>query len=129
MKHMQKLTKAEEEIMHVLWELEQAFVKEIIAKMPDPKPKYSTVATVMRILTDKGFTSYEQFGNTYRYYPLVTKDAYSRATVKTVMSKYFDGSFRKMVSFFVSKEELDTKELDDLMQLLENERKKKDSDD
>ena len=119
---MNKLTKAEEQIMRILWQLKKAFVKEIIAefKVPDDKkPKYTTVATVMKVLENKGFVKSEKFGNSNRYTPIVSEEYYSEFAVKDVMSKYFDGSLSKLVSFFVKKDKVNLNELDDIMGLIE----------
>ena len=80
-----ELTKAEEQVMQILWQLEKAFVKEIIEQMPDPKPAYNTVSTIVRILEKKGFVSYEAFGKTHRYYPLMSKREYTRLFMKNFM--------------------------------------------
>lgn len=119
---MNKLTKAEEQIMRILWQLKKAFVKEIIAEFQvpdDKKPKYTTVATVMKVLENKGFVKSEKFGNSNRYTPAVTEEYYSEFAVKDVMSKYFDGSLSKLVSFFVKKDQVNLNELDDIMGLIE----------
>lgn len=119
---MNKLTKAEEQIMRILWQLKKAFVKEIIAEFQvpdDKKPKYTTVATVMKVLEKKGFVESEKFGNSNRYTPAVTEEYYSEFAVKDVMSKYFDGSLSKLVSFFVKKDQVNLNELDDIMGLIE----------
>ncbi|OJJ15313.1 transcriptional regulator [marine bacterium AO1-C] len=119
---MKKLTKAEEQIMQILWKLKKAFVKEIIAEFPESdeqKPKYTTVATVLNVLEKKGFVAHEKFGNSNRYTPTVTEEYYSEFAVKDVMGKYFDGSLSKLVSFFVKKNKVDINELDDIMGLIE----------
>lgn len=110
-----QLTKAEEQIMHVLWELEKGFVKDIIDKLPEPKPAYNTVATFMKILTDKKFVSYKAYGKTYEYYPLISKDEYSKSFLNSFLGNYFGGSFEKMVSFFVKQNDMDLKDVDELM--------------
>ena len=105
---MKKLTKAEEQIMQILWQLGKAFVKEVIAEFPDlenKKPKYTTVATVLKVLETKGFVAYQTFGNSHQYYALITQEQYSDFAVKDVMGKYFDGSLTKLVSFFVKKKQ------------------------
>ena len=127
---MKKLTKAEEQIMQILWRLKRAFVKEIIAEFPEPedqKPKYTTVATVLKVLETKGFVAHEKFGNSNRYAPTVTEEYYSEFAVKDVMGKYFDGSLSKLVSFFVKKDKVDINELDDIMGLIEEKQQKQDN--
>ncbi len=116
---MKELTKAEEQVMQVLWELEKAFVKDILQMMPKPKPAYSTVSTIIRILETKGFVAHEAFGPTHRYYPVVKKDNYSFFTTKNVINKYFDGSMQKMLSFFADKKEININEMEEIIKLLE----------
>lgn len=123
---MKKLTKAEEQIMQILWQLNKAFVKEVIAEFPEPdskKPKYTTVATVLKVLESKGFITHETFGNSHRYEPLITQEQYSEFAVKDVMGKYFDGSLTKLVSFFMKKNKVNINELDDIMGLIEKQQK------
>ncbi|MBD9180169.1 MAG: BlaI/MecI/CopY family transcriptional regulator, partial [Odoribacter splanchnicus] len=108
---MKELTKAEEQIMQVLWDLNRAFVKEIIDRLPDPKPAYNTVSTIVRILQDKGFVGHETYGKSHCYYPLVDKDTYTRKFLKNFIGNYFQNSFSQMVSFFAKEENVDLKEL------------------
>ncbi len=115
---MRELTKAEEQIMQVLWQKGPCFVKEIIPELPDPKPAYSTSSTIVRILQDKGFVSHKAFGPTHQYYAVVTKEEYSHFTLKKMLNSYFDGSLKEMVSFFSKKEKLDVKEMDEILELL-----------
>jgi predicted transcriptional regulator len=110
-----QLTKAEEQIMQVLWDLEKGFVKDIIEKLPEPKPAYNTVATFMKILKEKGFVDYNAYGKTYEYFPLVSKSEYSNSFLKNFLGGYFGGSFEKMVSFFVKQNDMDLKDVEDLM--------------
>ena len=120
---MKELTKAEEEIMQVLWELDSAFVKDIIAKLPEPKPAYNTVSTIVRILQQKGFVGHETHGKSHKYYPLITKEAYTKSFMKGFVKRYFSGSYRQMVSFFTKEDNLSLNELEQLL----NELKDKDS--
>lgn len=123
------LTRAEEEIMQILWDLERGVVKDIIEKMPEPKPAYNTVSTIIRILESKGFVDHKAYGKTHEYFPLITKDDYSKRFMKGFMKGYFNNSFHKMVSFFSSSEDIDIKELEATMNLmkqqLENRKNKK----
>jgi BlaI family transcriptional regulator, penicillinase repressor len=112
---MKELTKAEEEIMQILWSLEKAFVKDLIEQMPEPKPAYNTVSTIVRILETKGFIAHNAFGKSHQYYPLVERDVYKSFFLKNFMTGYFGGSFEKLVSFFAKDNNLDVKELDQLM--------------
>ena len=120
---MKELTKAEEEIMQLLWTLHKAFVKDIIAEMEDPKPAYNTVSTIVRILQDKGMVSHETVGKSHRYYPLITKEEYSKFKMDHLMSGYFEGSFSKMVSFFMDKKKVNTRELDEILKIIEKNKK------
>jgi BlaI family penicillinase repressor len=120
---IRELTKAEEEIMQQLWELKEAFVKDILEQLPEPKPAYNTVSTVIRILESKGFVGHESFGKSHRYYPLVSKEEYKRFAAGKLMSSYFDNSAKNMLSFFLEKEKLDLKEVDDIMDIIERARK------
>ena len=115
---MQELTKAEEQVMQVLWNAEKAFVKELLAEMQEPKPAYNTVSTIIRILEKKGFVAFNAFGKTHQYYPIVSKEAYKTQISKSLVSKYFEGSFENLVSFFAKKEEIDLEELDQIIKTL-----------
>src|SRR3954467_8206311 len=97
---MQKLAKREEQIMQVFWTLEKAFIKEIIAELPDPKPHYNSVATMVRILEDKGFLGHESFGNTFRYFPVISKEEYQKHAVSDIVKQYFNNSYPSMLAFF-----------------------------
>ena len=117
---MKELTKAEEEIMQVLWKLESAFVKDIIAEFPEPIPAYNTVSTIVRILQKKGFVGHESHGQSHKYHPLITKEAYTKSFMKGVVKKYFSGSYRQMVSFFTKEDNLSLSELEELIQELKS---------
>ncbi|MEL7005934.1 MAG: BlaI/MecI/CopY family transcriptional regulator [Bacteroidota bacterium] len=117
---MKELTKAEEEIMQVLWELRSAFVKDIIAELPDPKPAYNTVSTIVRILQQKDFVGYESYQRSYKYHPLISKEEYTRSFMKGVVKRYFSGSYQKMVSFFTKEDSLSLNELEQLLQELKD---------
>lgn len=119
---MKEITKAEEEVMQVLWELDSAFVKDIIAELPEPKPAYNTVSTFIRILQQKGFVGHEPQGRSHKYYPIISKEAFTKATMKGMVSKYFSGSFKQMVSFFAKEEDLSLAELEQLIKELKKKR-------
>ena len=121
---IKELTRAEEEIMQKLWVLEKAFVKDIIKELPEPKPAYNTVSTIIRILETKGFVDHESFGKSHRYYPLVLKDAYKTFAASKLISSYFDNSAQNMLSFFLKKEKLDVKEMDDILKIIKDAKKK-----
>lgn len=117
---MKELTKAEEEIMQVLWKLEGAFVKDIITELPEPKPAYNTVSTIVRILQQKGFVGHETHGQSHKYHPLITKESYTKSFMKGFVKKYFSGSYRQMVSFFTQEDNLSLHELEELLQELKD---------
>ena len=117
---MKELTKAEDEIMQIMWKLKSAFVKDIIDEMPDPKPAYNTVSTIVRIMEQKGFVGYEKQGKFHKYHPLITKEAYTRTFMKGFVQKYFSGSYQQMVSFFTQEENLSVNELEQLIQELKD---------
>ena len=113
---MKYLTKREEEIMEVFWEKDSLFVKEIIELLAAPKPHYNTISTIVRILEEKGFIGHEQFGNTYCYHALISREEFSRTTIKEVVSKYFNKSYASVVSMFVQDEEISHEEIQELIQ-------------
>jgi BlaI family transcriptional regulator, penicillinase repressor len=112
---MKELTKAEEQVMQILWKLEKAFVKDLIDEIPDSKPAYNTVSTIIRILEKKGFVGHYAFGKTHEYYPLVSKEEYTRSYMRNFMRNYFSGSFKEMVSFFARDDNMSLSQLDDLL--------------
>jgi predicted transcriptional regulator len=117
---MRELTKAEDQIMQVLWKLEKAFVKDIIDQLPEPKPAYNTISTIVRILENKGFVDHTSYGKTYEYYPIVSKESYSKFTVQNVLQNYFGGSMQNLVSFFARNENLSLQEIEALQKELAN---------
>ena len=121
---LKELTKAEEQIMQILWALEKAFVKEIIEKLPEPKPAYNTVSTIIRILETKKFVEHEAFGKSHRYFPVVSKEQYKTFATEKLLNGYFSSSVENMFSFFVKKEKIDLKEADEILKLIENLKKK-----
>ncbi|WP_299105665.1 BlaI/MecI/CopY family transcriptional regulator [uncultured Winogradskyella sp.] len=112
---MKQLTKAEEEIMQALWQLQMANVKSIIDILPEPKPAYNTVSTIVRILESKGFVDYEKQGKGHVYFPIVAKEFYSNQSINKLVDNYFQGSFKSMVSFFVQKNDVDVKDIEILI--------------
>ncbi|WP_421827761.1 BlaI/MecI/CopY family transcriptional regulator [Larkinella sp.] len=115
---VRELTNAEEEIMKVLWKLEKGFVKDVLAELPEPKPAYNTVSTIIRILEKKGLVGYRAYGKTHEYYPLITEEEYKRFEMEQLMSGYFDNSLKKLVSFFVKDRNLSLKEANEIIDLL-----------
>lgn len=126
---MKELTKAEEQVMQILWMKEKAFVKEIIEELPDPKPAYNTVSTIVRILETKGFVDHEAFGKTHRYFPTVSKQNYTQFFMKRVVREYFDSSLREMVSFFADNQSMSAKELEEILNLIQQQINKKEGED
>lgn len=122
---MKELTKAEERIMQLLWKLDKAFTREIVDEFEDSKPSYTTVATVLTVLEQKGFVANEKLGNSKRYYPLVSKAQYSDFALNNVVGKYFEGSLSKLVSFFTEKKDMDLEELNEIMDIIEKNKKEK----
>ncbi len=116
---MKELTKAEDQIMQVLWKLKKAFVKEVIEKLPNPKPAYNTVSTIIRILEKKAFVGHEAFGKTFRYYPLISKKEYSKFYLKSFVGSYFSSSYKQMVSFFTKEESLTLQEMEEMKKLID----------
>ena len=112
---MKELTKAEEQIMQELWLLEKAFVKEIVDKLPEPKPAYNTVSTIIRILEKKGFVDHYAYGKTHQYFPLISKTDYTKSYFKNFISGYFSNSFQEMVSFFAKEDKMTLSELEEII--------------
>ncbi len=119
---MEKLTKREEEIMNFLWDHGPAFVKEIAKNHPEPKPHYNTLSTIVRNLEEKGFIDHENFGTTYRYFTTLSKDEYGHKSIKNSISKYFNNSYKAVVSKLVEDENLS---LEDVQQLIDLAKQKK----
>jgi BlaI family transcriptional regulator, penicillinase repressor len=115
---MKTLTKAEEEIMHILWKLEKGFLRDIIQEFSNPKPHQNTVATILKILVEKGFVGIEAFGRMHRYYPLISKESYSKGRVKSLVKKYYEGSFSNIVSSMVKENNLSIEDLEVLVKQL-----------
>ena len=122
-----ELTKAELEVMQILWDKEAAFVNEILDVMPSPKPAYNTVSTVVRVLEKKGVVGHEAFGKSHRYRPLISKEEYTKSFMQNVMHNFFDNSLPRMVSFFYEKENLSLKETEEILEIASKaiEKKKK----
>jgi len=112
---MKELTKAEEQIMQELWLLEKAFVKEIVDKLPEPKPAYNTVSTIIRILEKKGFVDHYAYGKTHQYFPLISKTDYTKSYFRNFLSGYFSNSFQEMVSFFAKEDKMTLSELEEII--------------
>lgn len=115
---MEKLTNKEEEIMHILWKLEKGFVNDILAAMPEPKPHYNTLSTLIRILEEKGVVSHTAYGKSHQYYPVVSMETYRSMFMEETMQKYFDNSFSNLVNFFVKDNQVSEKELEEIMSII-----------
>lgn len=115
---MKKLTRKEEELMKILWRLEKAFIKDIVEQYPNPKPHYNTISSLVRLLQDKGIIGYTQYGNTYEYYPLISRDEYRRSFANQLVSDYFDNSYMSAVAFFVTEKGLKPEEVEELLRLI-----------
>ncbi len=125
---MKELTRAEEQIMQVLWSLGKAYVKDIIERLPSPKPAYNTVSTIVRILEKKGFVDHEAFGKTHLYRPAVAKKVYTQAFLKSFVRDYFDDSYQELVSFFAKDKDLTVGELEEILASLREEIRKQRAD-
>lgn len=115
------LNPKEEEIMRILWKLQKAFVKEIVAELPEPRPPYTSVSTIVRKLQERGVVGYDAFGKTHRYYPVLTEEVYKNQSFSKLFTDYFKGSYKNMVSHFIKQHDAD---IDELEQILEEMKKK-----
>ena len=120
---MKTLTKAEEQIMQVVWRLGEGFIRDIMDAIPSPKPHQNTVATILKILVEKEFVGIKTFGRQHQYYPMVSKDAYSKASIKSLVKSYFGGSFSEAVSFMVKENNISVDDLETLLQQLKKGKK------
>ena len=122
MKDMKELTKAEDQVMQILWRLGNAFVKDIVEQMPEPKPAYNTISTIVRILETKGFVDHKAYGKTHEYYPLISKEKYTKFYLNNLLKGYFNGSFQNLVSFFAKENKMDIKSLEKLLNEIKKEK-------
>jgi predicted transcriptional regulator len=118
-KKIKELTRAEEQVMQILWDMEKGFVKEIIARIPKPKPAYSTISTIIRILVQKGFVGYKAYGKTYEYFPLISREEYRDFKTDKLLDGYYNDSLEGLVSFFVEKKNPGIKEVNETIRLLQ----------
>jgi len=118
---MKELTKAEEQLMQILWKIKKGFVKDIIDKLPEPKPAYNTVSTIVRILENKGFVSHKAYGKTHEYYPLIAKVDYTKSYFTNFLQNYFSNSYKQMVSFFTKENNISIEEMEELKKLIDKE--------
>jgi BlaI family transcriptional regulator, penicillinase repressor len=120
---MVKLAKREEQIMQVYWDLNKAFIRDIIPMLPDPKPHYNSVATMVKILEEKGFLDHETIVNMNCYFPVITREMYQQFAMKDVVSQYFDNSYPRMLAFFAKEQNLSDEQLDEILKIIKNENK------
>lgn len=116
---IKELTKAEEQVMLILWEMGEALVKDVIERMEEPKPAYNTVSTVIRVLEGKGFVDHKAIGNTHIYFPIISEPDYKRFALNKVMNNYFENSYESLVSFLVQDKKMSTEELSEIIKLAE----------
>jgi len=119
---MKELTKAEDQVKQILWKIEKGFVKDIIELMPDPKPAYNTVSTIVRILESKGFVDHKAYGKTHEYFPVIAKEKYTKFYLNNLLKGYFNGSFQNLVSFFAKENKLDIHEMEKLLEELKKQK-------
>lgn len=117
---IKELTKAEDQLMQILWKLQKAFVKDIIEELPKPKPAYNTVSTIIRILETKGFVKHTAYGKTHQYFPVVSKEKYTKFYLNSMLTGYFNGSFQNLVSFFAKENDLSLDDMEKLLKELKN---------
>jgi BlaI family transcriptional regulator, penicillinase repressor len=121
---MKELTKAEEQVMQVVWKIKKGFINDILEHFPEPKPAYNTVSTIVRILEKKGFIAHKAFGKTHEYYAVVAKESYKKDLMGGLLKNYFDNSLKQMVSFFAKDKSLTVNEIDEIISLIEAEKQK-----
>ena len=119
---IKKLAKREEQIMQVYWDLGKAFIKEVIPHLPEPKPHYNSVATMVKILEEKGFLDHDSVGNVYRYFPTVSREEYQKHDMKDIVQKYFDNSYPRMLAFFAKEQNLTEDELKEILQMIKTDK-------
>jgi len=117
---MTELTKAEEQVMQILWDLEKGFVNDLLERFPEPRPAYNTVSTIIRILEKKGVVSHESFGKSHRYFPLIKREDYRKDQFDNLLHNYFNNSMKQVLSHFASNRQLDLKEADEIIRLMED---------
>ena len=120
---MKTLTKAEEQVMQVIWKLKEGFIRDVMDALPVPRPHQNTIATMLKILVEKEFVGIKVFGRQHQYYPLISKEAYSKATMKNLVKSYFGGSFSDAVSFMVKENNISVEDLESLLQQLKKGKK------
>jgi len=122
MKDLKELTKAEDQVMQILWKLGKGVVKDIMEEMKDPKPAYNTVSTIVRILETKGFVDHKAYGKTHEYFPIISKEKYTKFYLNNLLKGYFNGSFQNLVSFFAKENEMSTSDIEKLLDELKKQK-------
>ena len=122
---MKELTKAEEQVMQILWTLEKGFVKDLLVEFPEPRPAYNTVSTICRILEKKGFVDHNSYGNSHQYYPLISREEYTKAYLNSFVNNYFSNSIGQLVSFFSRQNKVDIREAEKIIDLMNSIKNKK----
>src|SRR5882724_3920185 len=117
---MQKLAKREEQIMQAYWKLGKAFIKEIITELPEPTPHYNSVATMVRILEEKGFLDHETLGNTFRYFPVISKEQYQKHAFDDIVKQYFNNSYSRMLAFFAKEQKISREEMNEILEIIKS---------
>jgi predicted transcriptional regulator len=117
---MVKLAKREEEIMQVFWELNEAFIREVIPHLPDPKPHYNSVATIVKILEEKGFLGHDTIGNLYQYHPVISREEYQKHAMSDIVKKYFGNSYPRMLAFFAKEQNMSENELQEIFEMIKS---------
>src|SRR3954452_11496514 len=120
---MVKLARREEQIMQVFWEIEKGYIRDIIPLLPDPKPHYNSVATIVKILEEKGFLDHETMGNMHHYFPVISRENYQKFALKDIVSQYFDNSYPRMLAYFAKEQKLTDKELSEIVNIIKSESK------
>src|ERR1700719_4919118 len=120
---MVKLATREEQIMHIFWDLKKAFIRDIIPQLPDPKPHYNSVATMVRILEDKGFLGHETLGNTFCYFPVISKEQYQKHAFEDIVSKYFNNSYPSMLAYFAKEQKISREEMNEILEIIKSQKK------
>lgn len=120
---MEKLTNKEEEVLHILWQLKKGFVKDVVSKLPNPKPHYNTISTIIRKMEEKGYIEYIAYGKTHEYYPVITKEEYRKNYMNKTITNYFENSYKNAVSFFAKEEKISIEELKEIIDFIEQKNK------
>tara|TARA_R110002049_G_C8903477_1_gene541803 strand:- start:184 stop:555 length:372 start_codon:yes stop_codon:yes gene_type:complete len=121
---MEALTNNEEQVMQIIWELKKALVRDVLNQFPEPKPPYTTLASVIKQLENKGYLDHKTYGNTHEYFPIISKKAYQRSSFNLLVKNYFEGSAKNVLSFMVKEDKLSDKDIQDLEKMVENLKKK-----